>query len=117
MKKNWDMSNWEEHIRAEILLGKARSPQPNWEKMAGILDANADRNRRRRLWLLAACFGGLLLLGAGFLAAPQRDLIRQYAFKMRAAESGSPAPNLSPQGLSPQQSESGTVLEQGAPAS
>lgn len=79
------MSNWEQQIRGEILASRPYSPQPNWEKMSGMLDATASANKRRR-WLIAACIGGAMLLGAGIFGIPQTELERQYAFQMRSSQ-------------------------------
>lgn len=84
------MSNWEEQIRGDILSAKPYSPQPNWDKMSGLLESAASQQKRRR-WLIAACFGGMLLLGAGLWTVPQQQLDRAYAFDLRSMP-GSMAP-------------------------
>lgn len=76
------MSNWEEQVRGDILSARPYSPQPNWEKMSGLIETAASQQKRRR-WLIAACIGGLLLMGAGLWTVPQHQLDRAYAFDMR----------------------------------
>lgn len=100
------MSNWEEQIRGEILASRPYSPQPNWEKMSGMLDATASATKRRR-WLIAACIGGAMLLGAGIFGIPQTELERQYAVQMRSSQPSELVtdPQSSP-ATTPQQSES-----------
>lgn len=85
------MSNWEEQIRGDILSAQPYSPQPNWDKMSGLIETAASQQKRRR-WLLAACLGGLMLLGAGLWTVPQHKLDRAYAFDMRQTPGSSGTP-------------------------
>ncbi len=85
------MSDWEQYIRGEILAKRpANGSSPNWEKMSGMLDLSATQQRRRR-WLIAACLGGLLLLGVGLFTIPQQTLHRRYAVAIRPAAPECPA--------------------------
>lgn len=85
------MSNWEEQIQGDILSARPYSAQPNWDKMSGLLETAASQQKRRR-WLIAACFGGLMLMGAGLWTVPQHQLDRAYAFDLRQTPGSSVTP-------------------------
>lgn len=103
------MSNWEEQVRGDILSARPYSPQPNWDKMSGLLETAASQQKRRR-WLIAACIGGLLLLGAGLWTVPQHHLDRAYAFDMRQSPGSSITPVIE------QGSASSPTIEKSKPA-
>lgn len=103
------MSNWEEQIRGDILSARPYSPQPNWDKMSGLIETAASQQKRRR-WLLAACFGGLMLLGAGLWTVPQHQLDRAYAFDLRQTPGSSVTPVIE------QSPSSAPIIDEKAPA-
>ncbi len=83
------MSNWEEKIREQLLASKPIQPDPNWDKMAGMLDRAANA-RAKNYRYLAACISALVLIGSGlgvaYVGAQRLDLPRQYAFQLLSAD-------------------------------
>ncbi len=88
------MSSWKEQIRREMQPPASYRPQPDWGRMAAMLDDAALARRRRWVWLLVACLGGLSLLGAGLAGWAGKSLPRQYAFFLR--QGATPVQNSSP---------------------